>query len=272
LNYRHAFHAGNFADLVKHAGLLALIARRGAGPLSVIDTHAGAGLYDLSGEAAQRSGEALAGVGRLMAEAATPASLERLKAAVRRANPKGGARFYPGSPWLAAEALHPRDSYLGCELAPQEHASLVRAMQGRAHVSVLRADGFTEAPRRCPPAGEALVLIDPPFERPDDYRRIVETAAAVARRNPAARLLIWAPLKDLETFDALLRDLQAVLGPGLLAAEARMRPLDDPMRMNGCALLIARAPAGLEEDLEAICSWTVRTLGDNGRARVWRLD
>src|SRR5436309_1716629 len=114
LNYRHAFHAGNFADLVKHAALLQLLARlqQDGEPLRVIDTHAGRGLYDLAGPEARKSGEAEAGIVRLMAVKDAPAEFAPLTAAVRTLNKGGPVRRYPGSPWLIAQALRPGDSYL----------------------------------------------------------------------------------------------------------------------------------------------------------------
>jgi len=268
LNYRHAFHAGNFADIVKHAAvLLTLQALQGGGaPLTVIDTHAGGGLYDLTGGEARKSGEAAAGVGRLM-EGALPTPLEPLRAAVRRAN-RGGreTRFYPGSPWLIAEALRPGDRYLGFELRPEEQRALAENLKSRQGAATRCADGFAEAPAACPATGEVLVLIDPPFERPDDYPRIVEATAAVKARNPSARLLIWAPLKDLETFDAFLRDLEDAAPGPMLVAETRLRPLADPMKMNGCALVFVDPPPGLEAPLAQICAFVGAPPGEG---RVW---
>src|SRR5690606_32349039 len=132
LNYRHAFHAGNFADLVKHAALLDLLARLQAPgePLAVFDTHAGRGLYDLSGEEAQRSREAEAGIARLMEAADLPPALGQLRTAVSRLNTGGQASLYPGSPLLVAGALRKGDTYLGCELRPQEHSALSDALAG----------------------------------------------------------------------------------------------------------------------------------------------
>jgi 23S rRNA (adenine2030-N6)-methyltransferase len=273
LNYRHAFHAGNFADLVKHAGLLALLARlqADAAPLSVIDTHAGRGLYDLAGAEARKSGEADAGIVRLMAADDAPGEFAGLTAAVKALNRGGAVRRYPGSPWLVAEALRRGGAYLGCELRADEHAALAAALKGRPGVRTALADGYAVAPREVPAAGKALVLIDPPFERADDYGRIVEAVADVRARNPRAVVLVWLPIKDLETFDAFLRDLEdAQVGP-LLVAEARMRPLSDPMKMNGCALVCVDAPAGLAGELEAICGWTVARPGEGGAARVYAL-
>jgi 23S rRNA (adenine2030-N6)-methyltransferase len=268
VNYRHAFHAGNFADLIKHAGLLQLLARM-PHPLTVIDTHAGRGLYDLGGAEAQRSGEAEAGIGKLSQAADLAEDLALLHAAVGRLNKGGATRFYPGSPLLIAEALKPGDSYLACELRPEEHGALAQALKGRAGVRTLCADGYDAALQNLPARGAALVLIDPPFEKADDYRRIVETLAAVARKNREATVMIWLPLKDLETFDSFLRDAEDAGAGPLLVVEARMRPLTNPMKMNGCALVLARAPADLAKPLEKIAEWTVGALGDGGKARVW---
>jgi 23S rRNA (adenine2030-N6)-methyltransferase len=273
LNYRHAFHAGNFADLVKHAFLLQLLARAAhdPSPLTVIDTHAGRGLYDLTGPEAQRSGEAAAGIGRLVAATDAPAELAPLARAVQQLNAGAGLVRYPGSPWLIDRALRPQDRYLACELRPSEHAALRKALGERPGVETLCADGFALAAERCPKTGRVLVLIDPPFERADDYARVAATAAALRRKNPAARTLIWLPLKDLETFDAFLRDLEDAVDAPLLVAETRMRPLDDPLRMNGCALVLVSDGGGLARELEAICRWTAETLGQEGSARIWRL-
>jgi len=270
LNYRHAFHAGNFADLVKHAALLQVLGRlEGEGPLTVIDTHAGRGLYDLAGVEAKKSGEAEAGIVRLMAADDAPSAFAGLAAAVRALNRGGAVRRYPGSPWLIAEALKPADSYVACELRPDEHAALRDLMKARRNVRTLCADGYDVAVSETPASGRVLVLIDPPFERPDDYRRIVETLAGVRRRNRAAAALVWLPLKDLETFDGFLRGLEDELRTPALVAETRMRPLTDPMKMNGCALVLLGAPQGMAGVLEAVCGWTATTLGERGEARVY---
>jgi len=271
LNYRHAFHAGNFADLVKHAALLRLLAVRGAGPFTVIDTHAGRGLYDLAGVEAKKSGEAEAGIARLMTATDAPAAFGPLVDQVKALNGSGAVRRYPGSPWLIAQALRPKDSYVACELRPDEHAALRDLMRAKPNVTALCADGYATAAARTPTVGAALVLIDPPFERADDYRQIVETVTAVRRRNRRAQALVWLPLKDLETFDGFLRDLEDALQAPALAAETRMRPLTDPMKMNGCALVLVGAPDCVAEDLEAICGWTARTLGERGESRVYRV-
>lgn len=271
MNYRHAFHAGNFADLVKHAALLDLLARMQAPgqPLSVFDTHAGRGLYDLSGDEAQRSGEAKAGIGQLMQASDLAPALQPLRQAVAKLNGGGEAVLYPGSPLLVASALRKGDTYLGCELRPQEHTALGEALAGWTSASTVCADGYVEVQKRLPKEGAALVLIDPPFEKSDDYERCAAALAAMTRKNPGAVVMVWLPLKDLETFDAFLREAEDVYEAPLLVAEARMRPLTDPMKMNGCALVLANAPDGFSEVLAEICGWVVKSLGENGKAEVW---
>lgn len=272
MNYRHAFHAGNFADLVKHAALLRLLAELTAKgpPLTVIDTHAGRGLYDLAGPEARKSGEAEAGIVQLMAARDAPADFSPLTRAVAALNEGAEVRRYPGSPWLIAEALRTADRYVACELRPDEHEALRVAMRGRQNVRTLNVDGYAAAVAECPREGRVLVLIDPPFEKPDDYRRIVETLAALRRRNGQARALVWLPVKDLETLDSFLRDLEDEVAAPMLVAETRIRPLTDPMKMNGCALLLLDGP-DLEAPLAAICGWVAQALGAGGGARVYAL-
>ena len=269
MNYRHSFHAGNFADLVKHALVLWLVAaRRAQGPLTVLDTHAGAGLYDLSGDAA-RSKEAEAGVARLMTAQGRPPVMDALADRVAAFNPDGGTRYYPGSPLLIADALSEGGRYVGFELNPPVRAMLAEALAGRANAEAREGDGYDLAVVEAARARGPRVLIDPPFEKPDDYARAAETAVAVARRDPSATVAIWTPLKDLETFDAFIRRLQGRVGP-TLAAEARLRPLTDPMKMNGCAMVVVNPPAGCEAAANEICGWVAGALGEaGGRAEVW---
>lgn len=272
MNYRHAFHAGNFADLVKHAALLRLLGEltRPGPPLTVIDTHAGRGLYDLAGPEARKSGEAEAGILRLMAASDAPAEFKSLIRTVAALNGGGDVRRYPGSPWLIAESLRPSDHYVACELRPDEHDALRVVLRGRPNVRTLCADGYAAAVAECPRSGRVLVLIDPPFEQPDDYARIVDTLAALRRRNRTAQALVWLPIKDLETFDAFLRDLEDAIDAPVRVAETRIRPLTDPMKMNGCALVLMNGP-DQDTALGSIAGWVAGALGDEGRSRVYAL-
>lgn len=272
MNYRHAFHAGNFADLVKHGALTLLLEALMAdpAPLTVIDTHAGAGGYDLSGELARRTGEAAQGIFRLMAAHDAPTAFDGLRAAVRRSNPGGGVRFYPGSPSLIAATLRSADRYIACELRDDDAALLAQTLAPFPGATAVQSDGFAMAGREAGGGGRLFVLIDPPFERGDDYARIAAAMAQVLRRDRDACIAVWLPLKDLETFDAFLRSVEPT-GAALLVAEARLKPLTDPMKMNGCAMVIANAPAGLAEPLTEVCAWVAGSLGEpGGKAEVWR--
>ena len=270
MNYRHSFHAGNFADLVKHALVLWLLERRQAGgPVAVIDTHAGAGVYDLTGDAA-RSKEAEAGIARLMAAADRPPLIEALAREVERLNPHGGANLYPGSPLLIAGRLRPVDRYLGFELNPPVLDLLQQALEPFAHATARGGDGYDQARAEAARAQGSFVLIDPPFERPDDYLRAADTGAAIVRADPRATVAIWTPLKDMETFDGFLRRLDQAGVKRVLVAEARLRPLANPMRMNGCAVVVLNPPAGTEAAAAEVCGWVAGRLGEAGaRAEVW---
>jgi 23S rRNA (adenine2030-N6)-methyltransferase len=240
----------------------------------VVDTHAGAGLYDLNDAMAQRSREAQAGIARLMADAQAPAVFAPLKAAVAAENPDGQLRYYPGSPLLTVKALRKGDRYVGCELREDDQAALQALLDRRVPIGTearaVLADGYAElgggGDRR-----RRAYIIDPPFERGDEYAQIIDGAARALDSDPAAVIAIWTPLKDLETFDFLLRGLEAIDPPSLLAVEARLRPLMDPMKMNGTAMLFINAPA-LEEDARAAAHWVVAACGERGgKAQVRRL-
>lgn len=267
MNYRHAFHAGNFADLVKHAALLAALRllQRDAAPLHVIDTHGGAGRYRIDRKA---PGEAVAAQ-RLLADGAAPEVFGPLKQAIAIDRPE--AFTYPGSPLLAADALRRQDRLTACELRPGEAAELKVALAGFGpSARVLQADGFRELPGLVRSGGRALILIDPPYERGDDYDRTVGSVATSLSLAPETVLVVWAPLKDLETLDRLVRELEA-LRPGRgFVGEVRLRPPLDPLRLNGCALVVLNGPEGLEACVEAACVWTAEALGEpGGRGRVW---
>ena len=276
MNYRHAFHAGNFADLVKHGAITLIVDRLLAlpEPLLVVDSHAGAGLYDLGGEMARKSGEAEAGVLRLMADDLAPEAFRPLKAAVLNANRDGVIRVYPGSPVLVADRLRRDDEYLGAELRPDDFALLSKAL-GRSHgyARGVQNDGFGVVKLRAADARRLFVLIDPPFEQPDDYGRTLEVLGPVLRRPRPATGLVWLPLKDLETFDSFLRGLEALAPAAAMVVEARLQPLTDPMKMNGCALVILNPPHGMESPLREIAEWVVTAAGGpGGRAKVWKLN
>lgn len=270
MNYRHSFHAGNFADLHKHAVLLLLL--RALKPerqsLTVIDTHAGAGVYHLGNEDQARSKEAARGVQALMA-GDLPGPFRPLVEAVQALNSwEEGGELYPGSPWLIVSLLDEDDLYIGCEMQPAVHEELHMVLGMTTVPTEARAaDGYDEA------AAESadLILIDPPYERSDDYARAARAAAAAQGLNPDVVVAVWTPLKDLETLDGFLRDLKSATRAEVLVSEVRMRPLTDPMKMNGSAMVIVRPPRGLDGEVAGVAEALVQALGDaGGEARLWR--
>jgi 23S rRNA (adenine2030-N6)-methyltransferase len=276
MNYRHAFHAGNFADLVKHAILTRLLRDLAAGPapLTVIDTHAGAGLYDLQADSSRRTGEAGAGIARLLAAPDAPAAFADLIAAVGRVNARGEGRYYPGSPAIVASQLRPRDRYIACEVRPDDHAALKQVLPRELGALAHLGDGWVHAARVAPATPAALlVLIDPPFERGDDYAQALDLLRQIRRLNRGATVAVWVPIKDLATFDAFLGDVEdAAVGAAVLAAEVRLRPLSDPMRLNGCAMVVVNPTTGLEAFAAPVVEWLASHLGEDGAlGRVTRL-
>ncbi len=280
MNYRHGFHAGNFADLAKHAALLTLLrlVRQGETALLVVDTHAGAGAYDLSNPDFARSREAEAGIKALLSSE-VPESLKPLAGYVRAKNAAAGfpdrVGIYPGSPVLVLDHQRPADDYIGCELRPDDFDLLRDRIEPSGQA--VAEDGYDVAVEAADDDKDLLYLIDPPFERADDYVRIVDCLHDVLALRPDARFLVWLPLKDLETWDAFLRHLERDLtqgddltrAPDILAAELRLRPLTNPMKMNGCALVTVNAPEGFAAQLEAICEDVVKVFGEpGGVARV----
>jgi 23S rRNA (adenine2030-N6)-methyltransferase len=274
MNYRHGFHAGNFADLAKHAALLALLRdlRQGETPLLVVDTHAGAGAYDLSDPDFARSREAEAGIKALLG-AEVPDSLKPLAGYVRAKNAAAGFSgrigLYPGSPLLVLDHQRPADDYVGCELREDDFALLKRRVEPRGQA--VREDGYDVAVEAADDDKDLLYLIDPPFERGDDYVRIVDCLHDVLALRPDARALVWLPLKDLETWDAFLRHMERdlvegdlVRAPDILASELRLRPLTNPMKMNGCALVSVNPPEGFAPQLEAIARDVASLFGEPG--------
>lgn len=272
MNYRHVYHAGNFADLAKHATLLELLARLETvpGALAVIDTHAGAGIYNLASPEALRTGEAEAGIARLMSAPNAPEAFRPLKTAVARLNPQGAVRLYPGSPRLIAERLGPGDRLIACEARSDDHAGLTEALSGFSGAQAVLTDGWTYAARQSfRDRARLLVLIDPPYEASDDAIQAAGLSRRILAANRRAVIVIWAPIKDLMSFDTLAARMEdAAGGRPVLIAQARLRPLTDPMRLNGAALLIINPPDGMEGPAREIVDWVAASAGQGGEGRV----
>jgi len=264
MNYRHAFHAGNFADVFKHVALALMLRalHKKDTPICYIDTHAGAGRYDLAAPEAQRSGEYAGGIGRLWGEAEPAAVLGEYLEAVRALNPDGRLRFYPGSPLIARQLLRAQDRMVLCEKQPEQCAQLKLEFSGAARVAIHERDGYEILKALLPPAERrGVVLIDPPYEQVDEFDRIVSGLAAAAQRWPTGVYVVWYPIKDRAAVARFYAAVRASAWRKVLVAELMMYPEDTAFRLNGCGLLIINPPWGLDESLAAAMTLLRERLG-----------
>jgi len=274
MNYRHAFHAGNFADVVKHATLARVIAHLKDKPAAfrMIDTHAGFGLYDLTGPEASRTGEWRSGIGRLRAAVLDPAARRLLAPyldAVAALNPGGKLATYPGSPMLAQRWLRTQDRFVACELEPRAAAALTAQMRRDTRVKVVAIDGYTALNAYVPPKERrGLVLVDPPFEQPDEFERLIEGLAGAHRKWPTGVYMVWYPLKDLRATERFARRLTQLAVPRILRAELAMAPAPAAERLAGAGLIIVNPPWRLETELTMLLPALAAVLAENGRARL----
>lgn len=263
MNYRHAFHAGNFADVFKHTVLLALLdaLTAKAKPLCYLDTHAGAGVYALDETRAEKTGEWHEGVGRVFAAKSLPQPLHRYHDAIRAFNPDGALRVYPGSPALAAHALRKHDRLLLCETQDEEAAALRETFRADKRVHVHQRDGYAATNALLPPAERrGVVLVDPPFEQQAEEFRVIEAALTAAHaRWPTGVYAVWYPIKKRATIMPFQRWLGVRQWRDVLLAELLVQSDDSPLRLNGCGIVIINAPwrfdatlAGLLPALKAL--------------------
>ncbi|CAD7033688.1 23S rRNA (adenine(2030)-N(6))-methyltransferase RlmJ [Pseudorhizobium endolithicum] len=258
MNYRHIYHAGNFADVLKHAVLarLVLYMQRKDKAFRILDTHAGIGLYDLSAEEAQKTGEWQDGIGRLM-EAELPAQAAELLSpylsAVRDLNPDGGIRLYPGSPKLVRMLFRPQDRLSAMELHPDDVRRLTRLFEGDYQVRVTELDGWLALGAHLPPKEKrGIILVDPPFEEPDEYERLVKGLATAYRRFPGGTYCLWYPLKKgapIKDFHQALQDLEI---PKTLCLELSVRSDRETTGLTGSGLIVVNPPFTLKDEMHAL--------------------
>jgi 23S rRNA (adenine2030-N6)-methyltransferase len=284
MNYRHAFHAGNFADVLKHA-VLAFCLRRLASkdkPFAALDTHAGAGWYDLEGEAARRSPEWRDGVARLWdADPPEPATslLGPYLDAVRAFNAGSALRRYPGSPAILAEIARRDDAIVLCELHPEDARTLALRYEADARIRVETRDGYGALKALLPPRQRrGVVLIDPPFEEKDEWDRLAKAARHGIGRWAAGTFILWRPLKDRGAAERLDAELASWLigergmtPEKLLRAELSVRARDRAGPLAGAGVLVVNPPFGLREALEAALPWLADLMAQ-GEGAGWRLD
>lgn len=284
MNYRHAYHAGNFADVLKHAVLFALIEALKAKPtpFCVIDTHAGSGCYALDSAEAGKTGEYKDGIARLLfpdlhqsAQAGPLPPLLRhwLDSVLALPGNADGLRLYPGSPLQAASAMREGDSAQLCELHPEEAARLRELFHRDGRVHVHERNGYEALKALLPPKEKrGLVLIDPPYEAQEAEYRVIERALKAAlQRWPTGVYAVWYPIKLRSQVQPFLRWVQHSGVKRALRAELLVRPDDSPLRLNGSGMVVLNAPWKLDETLREPLRALSRLLSQE-RPATWHLD
>jgi 23S rRNA (adenine2030-N6)-methyltransferase len=289
MNYRHAFHAGNFADVMKHTVLVRILVHLRAKPAAfrVIDTHAGAGRYDLRGPEAERSPEWRDGIGRLI-NAGIGAEARALLApyldAVAACNRGDDLHVYPGSPALVQAFLRPHDRLIACELEPNAAAALTRHLRGDARSKAIAIDGWAGLNAYVPPKERrGLVLIDPPFEDAGDFPRLAQALEAAHRKWPGGSYLLWYPITERTAPDELARRLARSGMAKILRAELRVAVLrsrvhprsaleeSDASRFGACAIIVVNPPWTLADELGVLLPALAAALSTGG-AGAHRVD
>jgi 23S rRNA (adenine2030-N6)-methyltransferase len=257
MNYRHAYHAGNFADCFKHALFLLLLRamQRKDKPFLVLDTHAGIGRYDLTAGPAAKTAEWQSGIAKLLD--AKPPALADYLALVETLG------LYPGSPAIAAFLRRDNDRLVCCELHPEDAAALKTTFAGQRQIAVHQRDGYAALKAFLPPPEKrGLVLLDPPFERDDEFSQLMDALQLAHERFPAGIYAAWYPIKTRAPVRDFLAALQFTRLRDVIAVEFLRRPATDPARLNGCGLLIVNPPYGFEVTAPPILQSLCDILGE----------
>jgi 23S rRNA (adenine2030-N6)-methyltransferase len=278
MNYRHAFHAGGFADVVKHIVLVRMLLYLQDKPAAfrVIDTHAGAGLYDLTSEESRRGGEWLTGIARLRQARFSPAAETLLKPyldIVRAFNPQLELKAYPGSPLIARALLRPQDRLTACEVEPKAHKRLIDALRRDTQARIVDLDGWMALPAFVPPKERrGLVLIDPSYEQQDEFERLGEGFTKAFEKWPTGGYLLWYPVKSRRATDNLARHVAQAVAAGpsagkCLRLEFSVAPQSAGAVLTSAGLLIINPPWTLQDELKTILPELQKPLGQGGAGR-----
>ncbi len=271
MNYRHAYHAGNFADVLKHMVLVALIdaLKQKASPFCYIDTHAGGGRYDLQGNEARKTAEADEGFGILKTASGLPPLLWKYLEIVRACNEGSDTlRYYPGSPWIAAHLMRQTDSAQMVDLRNDESSALRQLFHHDKRIHVHERDGYEAMKAFVPPKEKrGLVLIDPPFEAQEaEFRLIEKTLKAALEKWPTGVYAVWYPIKLRSHVQPFHRWLTKCGARRVLVAELLLRPDDSPLRLNGTGIAIVNAPWKLDDALRDSLRLLPKLLGTAGQS------
>jgi len=274
LSYRHGFHAGNHADVFKHLVLTLLIRSllNKTKPFFYLDTHSGAGRYDLGSAMARKNREYETGIGPLWKLKDVPEAVRDYLEAVRALNSDDKLRVYPGSPRIVRHVLRPGDRMALAELHPNEVKVLSEEFAGDKQVKIYHLDGHQALKALLPPPERrGLVLIDPAFELKDERRRLLDALKEGYRRWATGIYAVWYPIQDRATADDFLRRLQRTGIRKVLVAEFSILDPDETLRLNGSGMVIINPPWKLEEELRSLLLWLWEKLAVDGQG-TWRVE
>ena len=263
LSYRHSFHAGNHADVLKHTvqSLIIESLKEKEKPFLYLDTHAGAGRYLLSGEHAERTGEYLEGIARIWKRDDLPAELEPYISAVSHFNRSGQLRYYPGSPLIARQLLRPQDSLQLTELHPSDFPLLRGEFLKDERARVERADGYQQLKSKLPPASRrGLILIDPPYEIKTDYQAVVQGISEGYKRFATGVYALWYPVVLRNQIKRMMNDLEATGIRRILQIELAVRPDSDQRGMTASGMIVINPPWKLEQQMATLLPWLHKAL------------
>ena len=275
MNYRHAYHAGNHADVLKHtivARVVQYLCQKDKA-FAVLDAHAGIGLYDLGGIEAGKTGEWLGGIGKLE-EAFAPdveAVLAPYRQALAHVNPHGGLQFYPGSPEIILQQVRPQDRLLANELHPADAETLRQSYAGEDRLVVLSSDALHAVKANLPfKERRGLVLIDPPYEKTNETEMVAKMLAQGRKRFATGIFMIWYPITTQAFVDDFLHAIEDLAFENILRAELSIKQIDENSGLSGSGVLIVNPPYTLETDLRALLPALAQRLGieGNGRSHV----
>ena len=279
MNYRHAFHAGGFADVIKHIVLVRILNYLQDKPAAfrVIDTHAGAGIYDLTSDEARRGGEWLTGIARILQARFSEQTLPLIKPyldIVRAFNPQAALEAYPGSPLIARALLRPQDRLTACEVEPKARNRLIDALRRDTQARIVDLDGWLALPAFVPPnERRGLVLVDPPYEAKDEFERLADGFSRAFAKWPTGSYLLWYPVKSRRATDNLARHVADITGAARPSAKClRLEFSVAPQAAAGsgltsAGLLVVNPPWTLLGELKAILPELEKPLGQGGAGR-----
>lgn len=270
MNYRHAYHAGSFADVLKHI-VLTLVLRhlvQKPTPFRIIDLHAGMGLYDLTSEEAAKTGEWQQGIAKLFtASEGLTMEFEPYMSVVRAFNADSGMSKYPGSPLIARTFLRPGDVLIANELHPEDNSRLAAHFSRDKQVRVMALDAWTAIKALLPPKERrGLVLIDPPFEEPDELQRMIRGLEEGLSRFANGIYLLWYPIKDHKPIDRFKRQVAALCPAPVLSCEVLLHPPSNPYRLNGAGMLIVNPPFTMHASMNNLAPTLLRRISNDPAA------